>query len=278
MVLSVTSEIHTDTDTDVVNDTGSWSVKGWRMQCYIHLYMTSEGCNRGNIKSTGFVVTCSITYVYLFMFIHVLFQCLSSTNYDKVQSGLNLCILTGDVQVKMSTVQCFILQSCIVWWCNQVNNILHGLAWFLLVPCNTDGLFFSAFLVSHELLSKIFKWNTYKCLEYNREAIYCAEMCRCRRACWPKTLFCLYDSGQNSIFPCISSLHTVCNWTGQLSKEWNSRDLLAVIRRCLVQIPCGVDQSGPKWELLSDLSSTDAPENDGSRVKLSLWVNAPSCK
>lgn len=52
----------------------------------------------------------------------------------------------------------------------------------------------------------------------------------------------------------LALLHyTVCNWTGQLSEEWTSRDLEAVIMRCLVQIPCGAGQSGPKWELLSDL-------------------------
>lgn len=118
--------------------------------------------------------------------------------------------------------------------------------------------------------------NIHKGLDSNKLDVYCAEMCR--RTCWPKTHVCLYGSGQNNTFPCISTLRTLCNWSGQLSEEWTSRDLLAVIRRCLVQIPCGVGQSGPKWEPLSDLSSTDAPENDGCGGKLSLWINAPSCK
>lgn len=76
----------------------------------------------------------------------------------------------------------------------------------------------------------------------------------------------------------LTFLHRpVCNWSGQLSEEWTSGDPAAVIRRCLVQIPRGVEQSGTKWEPLPDLHFLcAAPGNDGWRVKPSFWVNAPS--
>lgn len=55
--------------------------------------------------------------------------------------------------------------------------------------------------------------------------------------------------------------HTLRDQTGQQSEAPASGE--SVIRRCQDQIHRGGGQSGPKWEPLSDPSSTHASENDG---------------
>ena len=101
-------------------------------------------------------------------------------------------------------------------------------------------LFFFYSSSRHDWAFNIFMWSIIN---------VCSRVQSCAESLWPRA--------QQQISSYV--LCAQCNGTGQLSEAWTSREPAAVIRRCLVQIPCGERPSGPKWELLSDPSLTDAP-------------------